>query len=258
MANSTVINIQNVEKTFQLPSENLDVIKGIDFDVYEGEFVIIIGPSGSGKTTLLHMVTGWEKPTKGQVLLDGRDIYSEVESKRTKIYKKRLIALNQQQLWIKHLDAIGNVEIPQLLSGISKKEANKRAKNMLELFGMSGYAKHKPEDLSGGQQQMFNMIRTLINNPDIIIADEPTGNMDHKSASHFMNILKTVNEQLHRTIILTTHDLSLVNYSTRTILLLDGKIKDIVIQNKDFVSSSPSGDILDIDPAMVDPSEVKL
>jgi putative ABC transport system ATP-binding protein len=256
--NKEIIKIQNVHKSFQLASENLKVITGIDFSVYEGEFVIIIGPSGSGKTTLLHMITGWEKPNSGEVLLDGKDIYSEAETKRTKIYKKRLIALNQQQLWIKHLNAIENVEVPQLLNGVSRKEAHKRAKSVLELFGMSEYSKHKPEDLSGGQQQMFNMIRTLMNNPDIIIADEPTGNMDHKSATHFMNILKTVNEQLHRTIIMTTHDLSLVNYSTRTILLLDGEIKDIVIQNKDFVSSAPTGDILDIDPSLVDPKEVKL
>lgn len=246
MNNKDVIQVEKVFKNFSLATGDLKVLHDINFTVREGEFVILIGSSGCGKTTLLHMLTGWDKPTSGQILLDGSDIYLEPETKRTKIYKKRLVALNQQQLWIKHLSAIENVEVPQMLAGVSKGSAHQRAKKLLELFNMSAFANHKPEDLSGGQQQMFNMLRALINNPDIIIADEPTGNMDHKSATMFMDTLKLINKKLKRTIILTTHDLSFVDYSTKTILILDGKVKDTIVQDPDFQSASPIGDILDI------------
>lgn len=241
-----IIQVRHVDKNFEVVNDYIKVIKDVTFDVYEGEFIIICGPSGSGKSTLLHMINGWEEPTYGDVLIEGNDIYAVDEDERIKICNDLISIVDQQPHWIGSLDALANIEVPFLLSNHSRKDARKRSKKLISLLALDSSGNHKPVDLSGGQQQRISLLRALISNPKVIIADEPTGALDAKSADALIDILLRINTQLNRTIIMATHNLSLLKYATRVIQIVDGKIDKTLTIQRGFKSQKASGDILDI------------
>jgi len=173
-----IISVKNLYKDFDMGKTVAPVLKDISFDIFFGEFVIIFGPSGCGKSTLLNTLSGLEKPTSGDVFVRGENIYKKTDDERAKFRHDKLGIVYQQPNWIGALNVLENVEFPLRISGMRTKRAENRAKNILDMFGFSKYETYKPTELSGGQQQRVAMCRALVNNPWIIIADEPTGQLN--------------------------------------------------------------------------------
>lgn len=232
----SAINVQNVVKDFLVGEKNIRIIKGVSLDIYSGEFVIFYGPSGCGKSTLLNIINGWEEPTAGKVLVEGDDIYSRNEDDRVKMCRQTMSMVHQSASWVKSLSVVENIMIPHILSGFNKKESYDRAMALLNLLKLDKFKNYRPVDLSGGQQQRISILRALINNPRILIADEPTGNLDTTSSHVLMDLLTRINQQLHRTIIIVTHSLNLLEYASKTVNMIDGHIVKIT-QNKPHLNS---------------------
>src|SRR3972149_1289627 len=219
-----IIQVRNVVKNFEIRGETVEVLKDVSFDVLEGEFVIIYGPSGSGKSTLLHAINGWEEPTSGEVLIEGQNLYFRDEDERARMCHKTIAIVNQTPYWVKSLNVLENIELPFLLSGHTKKEAERRAYELTSLLAMVNFKNYRPNDLSGGQQQRASLLRALMNSPKIILADEPTGNLDMMSSGLMMDLFADINARLGTTLIIVTHDLDLLRYATKRVHLIDGKI----------------------------------
>lgn len=226
---STIISVVNVKKSFRVGNQDVQILKGVTFDVHDGDFVIVSGPSGSGKSTLLHIMLGLEEPSSGTVSIVGEDIYSYRTEDDRAVLRKQLVGMvYQQPNWIKSLSVIENVAFPLLLLGREKNESIQKAQALLEKVSMTDWAGYKPTELSSGQQQRIAMARALINNPEIIIADEPTGNLDYNSGQTVMQILQDLNTQEKRTIVMVTHDLEYVRFAKSVIRIMDGKVTDIL------------------------------
>ncbi len=221
------INIKNLDKEFLVDKKPILVLKQINFQVIEGDFVIIYGPSGCGKSTLLNIISGWEPPTRGNIYYNNQDIYTKTEDQRAKLRQAEISLIHQSANWVKSLNVIDNITIPSLLAGKDKTTARKRATLFLELLHLEQYYKYKPMDLSGGQQQRISLIRALMNNPQIIMADEPTGNLDTVSSKLVMELLHEINTTYCRTIIMVTHNMDLLSFGNKNIKIVDGKITDI-------------------------------
>ena len=205
-------------------SEPLIVLKEINLDVKEGEFVAITGPSGSGKSTMLNLVGALDKPSWGEVYLDGRDI-SLMEESSLAILRGRTIGFIFQQFnLLKNLSALQNVMLPMEAIDTPKDKAKNRATALLNMLGLADRLNHKPNQLSGGQQQRVAIARALANNPEVILADEPTGNLDSKTGKFVMDFLGKMNNE-GKTVILITHDIELVSYAKRVVHLKDGMIE---------------------------------
>ncbi len=222
-----IIKINNVIKDFVVGQKPIRIIRGMSLDVYPGEFVIIYGPSGCGKSTFLNIMNGWEEPTEGTVLINGEDIYKKNEDERAKMKHNLLSLVHQSSNWVKALNVVENISIPYLLAGRTKKDGYERAIKLLQILHLDKYAHYKPMDLSGGQQQRVSFLRALINNPKIIMADEPTGNLDTSSSQVMMELFDKINSELGRTIIMVTHNLELLKYASKTVNIIDGKIVKI-------------------------------
>ena len=218
-----VIEVKNIWKTYTLGDNNIDVLKDISFKVNVGEFVSIVGKSGSGKTTLVNQIGCLDIPTKGSIILDGKNILDLSESSLARIRGQKIGYIFQKFNLIKTLSAQENVEMPMIFQDINRDERKERAKNLLEKFDMGSRLINKPSELSGGQQQRVAIARALANEPEIILADEPTGNLDSKTGVIVMDYLKKLHES-GKTIILITHDDKLSRYGDRIITLFDGKI----------------------------------
>jgi putative ABC transport system ATP-binding protein len=221
--NNIIIELDNIWKTYKIGKESIDVLKGINLKVKKGEFISIIGKSGSGKTTLVNQIGCLDTPSKGKIILDGLDVAKLSESKLAEIRGKKIGYVFQKFNLIKTLTAIENVELPMIFQNVSITQRKKRAKELLEQFDMGKRLLNKPTELSGGQQQRVAIARALANNPHIILADEPTGNLDSKNGIKVMEYLKKLHE-MGKTIILVTHDEKLSKYATRIITIKDGKI----------------------------------
>ena len=243
---NNIIQVRNVDKNFDVATETVKVLRDISFDVLEGDFVMIYGPSGCGKSTLLHIINGWEEPTSGEVLIEGKNIYFKNEDERARMCHDTITIVNQSAYWVKALSVLENIEIPYLLSGHKKNEASKRANQLISLLKLERFAHYRPVDLSGGQQGRINLLRSLINNPKIIMADEPTGNLDTKSSELMMDLFSKINSQLNRTIIMVTHDLDLLKYASKTVHILDGKVEELKINKKDPKPQKAIGDVFDL------------
>lgn len=241
-----IIQVRNVDMHYEVATQTVKVLKDINFDVLEGDFVIIYGPSGCGKSTLLHIINGWEEPTSGEVLVEGKNIYFKSEDERAKMCHDTITIVNQSAYWVKSLSVLENIEIPYMLSGHSKMEAKNRAVKLISLLGLEAFWNYRPVDLSGGQQGRINLLRSLINNPKIIMADEPTGNLDLKSSALMMDLFAKINSQLNRTIIMVTHDLDLLKYATKTVHILDGKVEKLKLADKNMKARRSAGDIFDL------------
>jgi len=220
----TIIKLENVWKVYYLGKVEVWALRGISLEIKKGTFLSIIGPSGSGKSTLLNIIGCLDFPTKGKVFLDGRDIQKLSSDELSRIRGKKIGFIFQQFNLLPNLTAIENVALPMIFQGVKEKERLKRARELLELVGLKERISHRPQELSGGEQQRVAIARALANDPEIVIADEPTGNLDSKSGEKIMEILKKLHKEQKRTILVVTHDPQIASYSEEILKIKDGKI----------------------------------
>ena len=218
-----IIELKNVYKTYYLGKTTVQAIKGIDLKVYGGDFIVILGKSGSGKSTMMNLIGALDVPTQGKIFLEGEDISSFSESDLAQIRGNMIGFVFQQFNLMPILSAKENVSLPMLFQEIPSYEREKRAEDILRLVGLSKRTKHKPTELSGGEQQRVAIARALANDTEVILADEPTGNLDSATGKQIMKLLSNLHKK-GKTIILVTHDVNLVKYAHRTIYLKDGII----------------------------------
>lgn len=222
-AANTIVEVNDIFKYFSVGNQQLEILKGISFKIHKGDFLVIFGPSGCGKSTVLNTLLGLEPPTKGVVDFLGKDLYKYSDDERAQIRKKDVGMVYQQSNWIKALNVIENIRFPLTLSGVSAVESTKKALELLKLVNMEGVTKQAPTELSSGQQQRISLARALVTDPAIIIADEPTGNLDSKAGNEIMSLFKEFNER-GKTVVMVTHDLEYLTYATRAVRMLDGKV----------------------------------
>jgi len=223
---SSIVELVNVVKVYRL-GEGVEVpaLRGVSLKIDKGEFVSVQGPSGSGKTTLLNMIGGLDKPTKGRVIIDGVDITNLGEKELAHFRREKIGFIFQTYNLVPLLTALENVELPMMLSGkFSESEVRRRAEELLALVGLEERMHHRPTQLSGGEQQRVAIARALANEPAIILADEPTGNLDQVSGQRIINLMKNLNETLNQTFIIVTHDPTVAEQTERKFYLVDGKI----------------------------------
>ena len=226
-----VIELNNVHKYFFMGKNIVKAVDGISFKIEEGDFVAIMGASGSGKSTLMNLVGSLDVPTKGSVLLDGIDISLLSESDLAQIRGKKIGFIFQSFNLISNLTAKENVMVPMIFQGYSPDERSYRSEKLMQLVGLSDRMHHSPNELSGGQQQRVAIARALANSPEVILADEPTGNLDTKTGKKVMEFLKELNKK-GKTIVLITHDVDLIKgYADIAYSLKDGKVQKIVRGN---------------------------
>jgi len=219
-----ILEVSDVFKSFVLGIETVDVIKGVSFQINKGDFVVLFGPSGSGKSTVLNMSLGLETPSKGSIKFLGKDLYNSMsDDERAQERKKEIGIIYQQSNWIKSLNVLENIYFPLTLRGESIEKREKKAWDMLDTVGMRQAAYQKPTELSSGQQQRISLARALITDPSLIVADEPTGNLDSTSGEAIMALFQSLNQE-GKTIIMVTHDLEYMKYSTRSINMADGVV----------------------------------
>jgi putative ABC transport system ATP-binding protein len=218
-----VIEITNLVKTYMLGNIPVNALRGINLKVEKGDFLAILGPSGSGKSTLLNQIGALDKPTSGMVLIEGVDI-STLNDNGLADLRRRIGFVFQFFNIIPRLTAKGNVELASSILGLSKDERQKRAENLLETVGLHDRMNHKPSELSGGQRQRVAIARALVNNPSFLLMDEPTGNIDSKTATEIIQLVKGLNEEQGVTVIMITHDTNIASWAKRTVQMLDGMI----------------------------------
>ena len=217
-----ILKVENLQKTYGRGENQIHAVDGISFSVEKGEFVAIVGSSGSGKSTLLHLLGGVDRPSGGKVYIDGKDIYS-LNNDKLAIFRRRQVGLVYQFYnLIPILNVEENITLPCRLDGV--KVEDERLHELLETLGLSERVKHLPNELSGGQQQRVSIGRALINNPAIVLADEPTGNLDSKASEEILDLLKLSNKKYKQTVIIITHDLELAAAADRIITIDDGQI----------------------------------
>jgi len=214
----------DLRHTFKLGKIDVPVLHGINFEIKSGEFVALCGASGSGKSTLLNLIGGLTKPTSGKIIINGKDITTLNENQLCLFRQKNLGFIFQSYNLIPSLTALENVELTLIFAGLPPKERKEKAKVFLELVGLADRMHHKPNELSGGQQQRVSVARALVNNPAIILADEPTGNLDSQNGQEIMNLMRKLNLEEKRTFLVVTHDLSLAKLADRIIYLRDGLV----------------------------------
>ena len=217
-----VIEIEDVKKIYRMGDVEVPALNGVTFTIHEGEMVAIIGPSGSGKSTLMNIIGCLDTPTSGKYILDNVDVSKLNDDQQAEIRNKKIGFVFQQFNLLPRTQAIDQVELPLVYAGT--KDRRKRAMEALESVGLGERVHHRPNELSGGQQQRVAIARSLVTNPSIILADEPTGNLDSKSGTDIMNIFKTLNRDKGMTVILVTHDNNIASQAQRRIRVKDGMI----------------------------------
>lgn len=221
----TMFELKNIRKSFYINTPNeLEVLHGVELNVKKGEFVSIVGASGSGKTTLMNIIGVLDRPTDGEYYLDGVDVCEAKDSELSKIRNTKIGFVFQTYNLVARTSALKNVELPMLYAGVKRKERNERAGNLLELVGMKDRMGHNPDELSGGQKQRVAIARAMVNNPSIILADEPTGALDSKTGRMIMDIFHRLHKEQGKTIVLITHSEELANETERVITIKDGEI----------------------------------
>lgn len=215
---------QIVKRYYENQPNELEILHGIDLQVYEGEFVAIVGESGSGKSTLMNMIGALDRPTQGSYILDGEDMGKIPDEKLSEIRNKKIGFVFQNFCLIPRTSAVRNVEVPMMYAGLPRKARRERAMELLEMVGMTERASHKPNELSGGQNQRVAIARAMVNDPAIILADEPTGALDSKTGHLVMDIFHQLHEEQHKTIVLITHSPELAKETERIVTIKDGMI----------------------------------
>ncbi|MBZ0291596.1 MAG: ABC transporter ATP-binding protein [Anaerolineae bacterium] len=228
--NHAVIHVSEVTKVLPMGKVKVHALRGVDMNIYAGEMVSVIGPSGSGKSTLLGLIGGLDTPTSGVIEIDGIDITRMNEDQLTEIRNEKIGFIFQFFNLIPTLTALENVALPIQFARKPKFNPEKRARELLELLGLGDRVRHRPSELSGGQQQRVAIARALANNPPILLADEPTGNLDTESGKVVLEALKQIQQESDTTVVIVTHDTHLASFSDRTITLVDGEIISTPIQ----------------------------
>lgn len=215
-----MITLKGITKSF----DRLQVLKGIDLVINKGEVVSIVGPSGAGKTTLLQIMGTLDRPDTGSVIIDGEAVETLSERKLSAFRNHHIGFVFQFHQLLPEFTALENVMIPSFIAGVSSKDAEKRAKDMLELLGLSDRAQHKPNELSGGEKQRVAVARALINRPSVVLADEPSGSLDTKNKEELHRMFFELRDKLQQTFVIVTHDEGLASLTDRTVHMLDGQI----------------------------------
>jgi len=222
----TVISVRNLVKRYIVGEIEVKALRGVNLDVERGEFLAVTGPSGSGKSTFMHIAGCLDRPTSGQYFLDGQDVSQMTKDQLAAVRNKKIGFVFQGFNLLSRTSALDNVELPLLYGGQSPKtaERHKRAVEMLTLVGLGNRTDHHPNQLSGGQQQRVAIARALINNPAILLADEPTGNLDTKTSIEVMDIFQRLNRERGITVLLITHETDIAEYGTRIVTFRDGQV----------------------------------
>ena len=225
-----ILKLESIRKELELSKDiRQTIIPNLSVEILAGDFVAITGPSGSGKSTLLYMMGGLDKPTAGKVWLDGEAINEKSEPEMNKIRNEKIGFIYQFHFLLPEFNAVDNVSMPMMINGKrTRKEIKDRAKMLLDLVEMQNKYTNKPSQLSGGQQQRVAIARALANDPKVLLGDEPTGNLDSRSANNVYNLFDRLNRELHQTVIVVTHDEEFANRAGRRINLVDGKIESDV------------------------------
>ncbi len=226
-----VLRVENVVKTFESAAGTVAALRGVDISIRKGEFVAIVGPSGSGKSTLLNMIGALDKPTSGKVYINGIDIFSLSDSEIATMRNHLIGFIFQSYNLINRTTVLKNVALPGVISEMSGDERSRRALKLLQVLGIEDKAGFKPSNLSGGQQQRVAIARSLMNDPAIILADEPTGNLDTKTGSEVFEMLKMMSSKFRRTIVMVTHNPELAESTDRAIYIRDGVVEKEVLNN---------------------------
>src|SRR5471032_2716983 len=241
---STVISVKNLVKTYTVGEVQVRALRGINLDVERGEFIAVSGTSGSGKSTFMHIVGCLDKPTSGAYLLDGQDVSRMPKDALAAVRNKKIGFVFQGFNLLSRTSALDNVELPLLYGNIGLKTADrhKRAHEMLELVGLGNRADHHPNQLSGGQQQRVAIARALINNPSILLADEPTGNLDSRTSIEVLGAIRTLNRERGLTVVLVTHEPLLAATADRVITMSDGVVLSDEFNVEDAISTETAPD----------------
>lgn len=219
-----VVKIENVTRTYQVGKVETNALRGVSLSINSGEFTALVGPSGSGKTTLLQMIGCLDQPTSGRVIIDGKEVTSLNRNQRADMRKGHIGFIFQFFALIPTLTAYENVEMPLLLNGHTPKERRERVMELLKAVDLTERANNRPDQLSGGQQQRVAIARALAPKPALILADEPTANLDTENGKQVMEIMKRLNQETGETFVFATHDPRVINYATRVVTLEDGVI----------------------------------
>ena len=222
-----IIEVKNLYKLYRVGDSAVRALDGVDFAIYEGEFCAIVGTSGSGKSTLLNMLAGLEKPTKGEIIIDGQHIEGLKEDALVKFRRENVGFIFQSFHLIGTMNALENVALPLNFRGEARDSRLKKADKMLDLMKLTKHKKHMPNQMSGGQQQRVGVARALVTDPKIVFADEPTGNLDSHTSEEVMRLMRKIVEEQKRTLVMVTHDNHLAQYADRVFHIIDGKIVKI-------------------------------
>ncbi len=224
----TVIMVKDLYKVYRIGENRIRALNGVSFSINRGEFCAIVGTSGSGKSTLLNMLAGLEKPTKGEIVMTGEHMETKNENQLVKFRREHIGFIFQSFNLMGTMNAVENVALPLTFQGVSKKERLRRAKKMVHLVGLDKYWDHRPNQMSGGQQQRVGVARALVVKPEIIFADEPTGNLDSNTSQEIMKLMQNVVREQNQTLIMVTHDNMLASFADRIIRIVDGKIVEMI------------------------------
>ncbi len=230
-----VIEVCNVKKVYRMGTERIVAVDDVSFDIYKGEFCCLLGTSGSGKSTLLNLMAGIEKLSSGQIIIKGKNIHKMSEKNLAKFRQKYLGFVFQSYNLMNSMTALENVEFPLVFKRVPVKKRKKLAREMLVKVGLKSRLEHKPKQMSGGQQQRVGIARAFVAKPEIVFADEPTGNLDSKTTMEVMNLIKEIASTNHQTIVMVTHDRRLAEFADKIIHILDGKIQSV-----DLVEKTPN------------------
>lgn len=241
-----IIELKNVKKVYRMGKERINAVEDVSFSIKRGEFCCLYGASGSGKSTLLNLMAGIEKITSGQIIIKGHNVHKMSEKSLAKFRQNNLGFVFQSYNLLNSMTALENVELPLVFKHTSTKRRRKLAKDMLIKVGLGARLKHKPKEMSGGQQQRVGIARAFVSNPEIVFADEPTGNLDSKTSREVMNLIKEMANAKNQTIVMVTHDKNLTEYADRIIHIFDGKIEEIEYVKKETVPEADEQLVEDI------------
>lgn len=226
---SVVLNVENIVKVFESAAGRVTALRGVNLSIRKGEFVAIVGPSGSGKSTLLNMIGALDRPTSGRAFINGVDVFSLSDSELATMRNHLIGFIFQSYNLINRTTVLKNVELPAILSGMEGSKREQRAMKILDVLGISDKARFKPSNLSGGEQQRVAIARALMNDPAMILADEPTGNLDTKTGQEVFDLLKMLSNKFRRTILMVTHNPELAEATDRAIFIRDGMVEKEVV-----------------------------
>lgn len=229
-----IIHLEHLIKNYYLERQVIEVLKGISLDVYKGEYVALMGPSGSGKSTLMNIIGCLDTPTKGRYILNNKDVSKTTDNELAEVRNKEIGFVFQQFNLLPRLTAVENVALPLVYAGVPKKQRTEKALHVLSQVDLADRSHHKPNEMSGGQNQRVAIARALVNDPSIILADEPTGNLDTKTSYEIMNIFDRIHQQ-NNTVILVTHEEDIAKHAHRIIRLRDGVIESDLVQKPEEI-----------------------